>query len=54
LGVAAVGQSLAVIELAADVESDNVASIRCLIATGFTHAGADEFGPLFRLCVPGR
>ena len=39
------GRSLGVAELVGGVEDDNVASIRCLIAAGFTPAGADEFGP---------
>jgi hypothetical protein len=33
-------------------ERDNVASMRCLIAAGFTEAGPDELGPLFRLHLP--
>lgn len=46
---AAEGRSLGVAELVGGVESDNVASIRCLIGAGFTPAGEDEFGPVFRL-----
>jgi RimJ/RimL family protein N-acetyltransferase len=49
---AAEGQALGVAELVGGVESDNVASIRCLMAAGFTPAGVDEFGPLFRLRLP--
>jgi RimJ/RimL family protein N-acetyltransferase len=50
--VAAEGQALGVAELVGGVESDNVASIRCLIGAGFIPAGADEFGPVFRLRLP--
>jgi RimJ/RimL family protein N-acetyltransferase len=49
---AAEGQALGIAELVGGVESDNVASIRCLTAAGFTPAGADEFGPVFRLRLP--
>ena len=47
--VAAEGRSLGIAQLVGGVESDNVASMRCLLAAGFTQAGADEFGPIFRL-----
>jgi RimJ/RimL family protein N-acetyltransferase len=43
------GRSLGVPELVGSAERDNAASTRCLIAAGFTEAGADELGPLFRL-----
>jgi RimJ/RimL family protein N-acetyltransferase len=46
------GRSLAIAELVGNVESDNVASIRCLLAAGFTQAEVDEFGPVFRLRLP--
>jgi len=46
---AAEARPLAVVELAAGAESDDIASLRCLIAAGFTQGDADEFGPLFRL-----
>jgi ribosomal protein S18 acetylase RimI-like enzyme len=49
---AAEGRTLGVAEVVGGVESDNVASIRWLIAAGFTQAGADEFGPVFRLRLP--
>lgn len=50
--VAADGRALGIAELVGHVESDNVASIRCLLAAGFTQAGADEFGSVFRLRLP--
>jgi RimJ/RimL family protein N-acetyltransferase len=43
------GRYLGVPELVGSAERDNVASMRCLMAAGFTEAGADELGPLFRL-----
>jgi ribosomal protein S18 acetylase RimI-like enzyme len=49
---AAEGRSLGVAELVGGVEGDNVASIRCFIAAGFTQAGEDQFGPVFRLHLP--
>jgi RimJ/RimL family protein N-acetyltransferase len=49
---AAEGRSLGVAELVGGAEDDHVASIRCLTAAGFTQAGADEFGPVYRLRLP--
>jgi RimJ/RimL family protein N-acetyltransferase len=46
---AAEGPSLGIVELVGSVESDNVSSIRCLLAAGFLQAGLDELGPVFRL-----
>jgi RimJ/RimL family protein N-acetyltransferase len=50
---AAEGRSLGLAELVASAESDNMASIRCLLAAGFTQAGVDELGPVFKLRLPG-
>jgi RimJ/RimL family protein N-acetyltransferase len=44
---------LGIAELVASAESNNVASIRCLLAAGFTQAGVDELGPVFRLRLLG-
>ena len=49
---AAEGPSLGIVELVGSVESDNVASTRCLLAAGFSQAGLDELGPVFRLRLP--
>jgi RimJ/RimL family protein N-acetyltransferase len=46
---AAEARSLGVAELVGHAESDNVPSVRCLLAAGFSEVGADEFGPVFRL-----
>jgi GNAT superfamily N-acetyltransferase len=43
------GPSLGIVELFGSVESDNVASTRCLLAAGFSQAGVDELGSRFRL-----
>lgn len=45
--------SLGIAELVASAESNNVASIRCLLAAGFTQAGVDELGPVFTVRLPG-
>jgi ribosomal protein S18 acetylase RimI-like enzyme len=49
---AAEGRSLGIAEHVGSVESDNAASIRCLHAAGFSQAGVDELGPVFRLRLP--
>jgi GNAT superfamily N-acetyltransferase len=46
---AAEGRSLGVAELVGNVQGDNVASIRCFVAAGFSQAGVDKLGPVFRL-----
>ena len=46
---AAEGRSLSIVELVATVASDNVASTRCLLAAGFSQAGADQSASRFRL-----
>jgi hypothetical protein len=38
-----------VAELVGNVQSDNVASSRCFLAAGFSWAGVDNLGPVFKL-----
>lgn len=45
---AAEGRSLGIAELVGNVQSDNIASIRCFLAAGFSQAGIDKLGPIFR------